>query len=318
MSMLQERARSAEPAAPKFRLAGQLRALLVSLRPHQWTKNLLVFGGLIFSRSLFDLPAVVISLEAFVAFCLASSGVYLVNDLRDRAHDRLHPVKRFRPLASGALHSAVAGFALVLLFVSAFAIALAIRRSFAAVLAAYVVLNFGYSLGLKRVVILDVMLLATGFVLRAVGGAVAIGVTASPWLFLCTLILAVYVGLGKRRHELTLLQSEAHAHRPSLEGYSEQLLDLMMAISGGAAILAYALYTMADATVARFGGSQLILTVPFVLFGVFRYLVLVLKRQKDGDPATLLLTDLPSLVNVVLWTGLTCLLVYAPVAGFFR
>jgi 4-hydroxybenzoate polyprenyltransferase len=318
MTLLQEKDRWAQTAAQAPGPVGQLRALIVSFRPHQWTKNLLLFGGLIFSRSLFDLTAAAISLEAFAAFCLTSSAVYLLNDLRDRAHDRLHPVKRFRPLASGALHPAVAIAALLVLLGSALLIGLAIRPQFAAVLGAYMVLNTGYSLGLKRVVILDVLLLAMGFVLRAVGGAVAIHVTASPWLFLCTLVLAVYVGLGKRRHELTLLQSEAHAHRPSLEGYSEQLLDLMMAITGGAAILAYALYTMADATVERFGGSQLILTVPFVLYGVFRYLVLVLKRQKDGDPATLLLTDPPSLVNVALWAGLTCFLIYTPVTWHLK
>lgn len=296
--------------------AQQVRALVVSLRPHQWTKNLLLFGGLVFSQSLFDLTAVGTCLLAFVAFCLASSGGYLFNDLWDRANDRRHPVKRFRPLASGALGVVTAKIALVLLLVSALLLGLAIRPRFAVVLGAYILVSAGYSLGLKRAVILDVMLLALGFVLRAVAGAVAIRVMVSPWLVLCTLVLAVYVALGKRRHELTILKSEATAHRPSLEGYSEQLLDLMMAIAGCAAILAYALYTMAEATTARFGGGQLVLTVPCVIYGVFRYLFLVHKRQEDGDPASLLLTDLPSLWNVLLWGILVCVLIYAPLGLF--
>jgi 4-hydroxybenzoate polyprenyltransferase len=312
MTMPQTRELAAQTPALAACVA-MMRALLVSLRPHQWTKNLLLFGGLVFSQRLFHLPDVMTCLAAFAAFCLASSGVYLLNDLRDMANDRLHPVKRLRPLASGALHPVSASVVLVILLAAAVALGVALGPRFAAIVVAYVVLNVSYSMGLKRVVILDVMLLALGFVLRAVGGAVAIAVPASPWLVLCTLVLAVYVALGKRRHELVMLQSEASSHRATLESYSEQLLDLMMAITGGAAILAYALYTMAEATTIHFKGSQLVLTIPFVIYGVFRYLFLVHKRQGEGDPATLLLTDFPSLLNVVLWVSLVCVLIYAPV-----
>jgi 4-hydroxybenzoate polyprenyltransferase len=301
-----------QPRAAWF--AGMCRALVVSMRPHQWTKNVLLFGGLIFSRSLFDLTALGTSLSAFAAFCLASSGGYLFNDLWDVANDRRHPVKRFRPIPSGRLNPAIAGVAIVVLLSAALLIGLAIRPRFAALLAAYIVLSFSYTLGLKRVVILDVILLALGFLLRAVAGAVALRVVGSSWLVLCTLVLAVYVALGKRRHELTLLESEAKAHRPSLEGYSEQLLDLMMAITGGAALLAYSLYTLSDATVLRFGGGQLVLTIPFVIYGIFRYLLLVHRRHEAEDPAGFLLTDWPSLVNVILWGILVCILIYAPVA----
>ena len=207
--------------------------------------------------------------------------------------------------------------ALAFLLGTALLIGFLIRPRFAGVLLAYVGLNVGYSLGLKRAVILDVMLLALGFVLRAVGGA------GRHPCHGVALAVGVHAGAGGlRRARQTAARTDAsavrsrRAHRPSLEGYSEQLLDLMMAIAGGAAIVAYALYTMAHATIERFGGSQLVLTIPFVIYGVFRYLFLAHRRQEDGDPASLLLTDLPSLINVVLWAALACTLIYAPVAWF--
>lgn len=289
-----------------------LRFLLVSLRPQQWVKNTLVFGGLIFSRSLLHWEVVRLSLFAFAIFCTASSGIYLLNDLCDVEADRRHPLKRFRPLASGKFSLNVARGAMGLLLVGSASFSLLLRPAFALVLGIYLVLNIAYSLGLKRVVILDVMAIAFGFVLRAVAGAVVIGVGASPWLVLCTLMLALLMGFGKRRHELNLLQAEAHKHRQSLDGYSLQFLDLMMTISAGAAVVTYALYTMADETVARFSSHSLVLTVPFVLYGIFRYLFLVHKRMGGGDPARLLVTDAPTLINLGLWVVVVCFSLYGP------
>jgi 4-hydroxybenzoate polyprenyltransferase len=300
--------------SPRHTGRGTFIGLLSSLRPHQWIKNTLVFGGVIFSQSLGDLLALQHSVMAFVAFCLASSGIYLLNDLRDIRQDRQHPSKRFRPLAAGQLSTTAATMMMIGLLGGGIALSAAMRGQFLAVLIAYVLLNVAYSFGLKHVALLDVMLIAMGFVLRAVGGAAAIGVGASPWLILCTLMLALLVGFGKRRHELGLLEENARRHRASLDGYSLPLLDLLMGISAGASVVMYALYTLADETVARFGSANLILTIPFVLYGVFRYLYLVVQARRGGDPARLFVSDLPTLVNGLLWVGVVCYLIYAPTA----
>lgn len=293
-------------------IVGTVHGLLLSLRPHQWVKNSLIFGGLIFSHSLLQWDAIRLSLEAFVIFCGASSGVYLLNDLCDLDQDRKHPTKRLRPLAAGAVSPPAACLVMVALLAGAVAGALMLSRTFTLILAAYVLVNVAYSFGLKRVAILDAMLVAVGFVLRAVAGAVVIGVQASPWLILCTLVLALVVAFGKRRHELTLLQGEAAEHRASLQGYSVPLIDLMVAISGATAVVTYGLYTMADETLARFGTRSLVLTTPFVLYGVLRYVYLVLQNEREGDPARLFLTDAPTLVNALLWVAAVCLIVYGP------
>jgi len=292
--------------------ARTLRAITRSLRPHQWVKNSLIFGGLIFSRSLLHWEVVWLSISAFITFCLASSAVYLLNDLRDIEADRRHPTKRLRPLAAGELSPVSAGITMAALLIGSTLAALSLGWSFSVVLWTYLVLNVAYSMGLKRVVILDVMVVATGFVLRAVAGAVVIKVQPSPWLILCTLMLALLVVFGKRRHELSLLEGEARNHRASLDGYSIQFLDLMMGIAGASAVVTYALYTMADETVARFGTRHLVVTTPWVLYGVFRYLYLVHQRMEGGDPAYLFVTDRPTLVNGLMWVLVVCFILYAP------
>ena len=292
------------------RTVSTLRTLALSLRPHQWVKNSLLFGGLIFSRSLSHWDAVSLAVGAFFAFCMASSAVYLLNDLRDLKEDRMHPVKRLRPLASGVISPSIAKAALMILMISSGILAFGLGIGFGMTLSIYVLINLAYSIGLKRVVILDVMIVALCFVLRAVAGAVVIGVKASAWLILCTLMMALLVCFGKRRHEIVLLQANASNHRASLEQYSIQFLDLMMAISGGAALVTYALYTMAEETVQRFGSRGLMLTVPFVVYGVFRYLFLVHLRKDGGDPARLLVSDRPILLNGFLWVSVVCLVLY--------
>jgi 4-hydroxybenzoate polyprenyltransferase len=286
------------------------RGILVSLRPYQWVKNTLVFGALIFSRSLSHRDAVLLAVGGFISFCMASSGIYLLNDISDLKEDRAHPVKRLRPLASGAISTSTAAIVMALLLVGSLFLGFRLGAAFGLTLSLYLVINVAYSLRLKHMVILDVMILSMCFVLRAVAGAVVIDVKASAWLILCTLMLALLVGFGKRRHEIVLLNQDAGNHRASLQEYSLPFLDLMMAISAGAALVTYALYTMADETVQRFGSRGLMLTVPFVVYGVFRYLFLIHQRKDGGDPARLFITDIPTILNVVIWVSVTCVVLY--------
>ena len=288
------------------------RALSLSLRPHQWVKNLLIFGGLVFSRSMSDPIAVLHSVHAFLLFCFAASSIYLLNDVNDIEEDRKHPTKRLRPVAAGMISRGTAIGVMLFLAFGSVASAFTINRTFGGVLALYVLMNVAYSLKLKQVVILDVMLIAFGFVLRAIGGAVAIGVPASSWLVLCTLTLALLVGFGKRRNELAVLQGNAKEHRSNLEEYSLPFLDLMMTISGGAAVVMYALYTTASANTGRAGSPLLSLTTPFVMYGIFRYLYLVHRHSEGGDPSKLFVSDRPFLANGVLWVLACCLAIYGP------
>ncbi|HEX8735838.1 MAG TPA: decaprenyl-phosphate phosphoribosyltransferase [Pyrinomonadaceae bacterium] len=288
------------------------RALVRSLRPHEWTKNLLVFSGLIFSRSLMDAHNVLFSIGGFIAFCLASSGVYLFNDLCDLEKDRRHPTKKNRPLASGALNVNLARLAMISLFAGAVVLAFQLSPAFALAIGIYLTLNLAYSLKLKHVVILDVIIISSGFVLRAVAGALVLRVEVSAWLVLCTSMVALLVGFGKRRHELVLLEENAASHRASLNDYSVEFLDAMMTICGGTAVLTYALYTMAEDTVSRFGTHNLLVTLPFVVYGVFRYLFMVHKRKEGGDPVQLLFRDRASVSNILLWILAVCAVIYLP------
>lgn len=288
------------------------RGLLVELRPKEWTKNLLVFTGLIFSRSLTDAHNIWICVLGFAIFCSASSGVYLFNDLCDIKEDREHPIKKNRPLASGALNVNFARFVMILLFAAAASGALWLNHGFALIIGIYLATCLAYSMKLKDIVILDVILIASGFVLRAISGAVIIGVEVSEWLVLCTSMVALLVGFGKRRHELVLLEEAAENHRRSLSDYSISFLDSIMNICAGAAVLTYALYTRADETIQRVGSRAMLLTIPFVIYGVFRYLFLIHKRETGGDPVQLLFRDRPTLLNLVLWILASGAVIYLP------
>jgi len=285
------------------------RALFVSLRPHQWLKNLVVLAALVFSKHLFDPPAVAQAALAFAVFCALAGTVYLVNDLADLERDRLHPAKRTRPLASGALSLGVARAAATLLFVGAVAAAWTLGPGFLLCALAYPALGLAYSLGLKHVVILDVLAVALGFVLRAVAGAFAIGVHFSPWLLVCTILLALFLVLAKRRHELVTLD-DAVAHRQILAEYSPYLLDQMIAVVTASCLTAYAFYTLAPETVEKYRTERLALTIPFVIYGIFRYLYLVHRRDQGGSPGDVLLTDRPLLAAVALWAAVMVLIVY--------
>jgi 4-hydroxybenzoate polyprenyltransferase len=286
--------------------------LLVSLRPSQWTKNLLVFAGLLFGRRLFNGWAIVEALSAFAVFCAVSGVVYLVNDIADRESDRQHPLKARRPIASGALPVPTAAAAAIALGAVALTASAAIGPRFAGVAAAYLALQFLYSVFLQHVVILDVLTIAIGFVLRAVAGAVAVNVEISHWLLVCTILLALFIALAKRRHEIVLLADSATHHRPILGEYNSYLLDQMIAVVAASTLMAYVFYTISPETQEKFGTAWLGLTIPFPLYGIFRYLYLVHRREGGGSPAELLLTDRPLLVCVALWAFAVALIIYRP------
>ena len=280
------------------------RAAFRAIRPLQWTKNSVVFAALVFAGRLTDPPSVFRAVLAFIAFCLVSGAVYLVNDVRDIEADRLHPTKRHRPIPSGHLSVNLALSIAVILVIASFALSFWIRPAFAAMTASYLMLMLAYSFGLKHVVILDVVLIAVGFVIRAAAGAVAIDVVISPWLLACTLLLALFLGFGKRRHELAHV--DAAAHRPNLESYTLPLLDQLLVATATATVVSYLLYTIE--TRSKFGTDALILTVPFVAFALFRYLFLLHRRGEGGRPESLLFSDKPLLLAIIAW-GLTCVAV---------
>jgi 4-hydroxybenzoate polyprenyltransferase len=286
--------------------------LLVSLRPDQWTKNLLVFAALIFARKLFDLSSVVAAMEAFVIFCFLSGVVYLVNDVMDRESDRRHPLKSRRPIAAGELPVVTALAAAGLLCAVSLAAAFTLGWRFGAVATVYVLLQVLYSGPLKHLVIIDVLTVALGFVLRAVAGAVAIDVLISRWLFVCTILLALFIALAKRRHELILLGDDARSHRAILGEYSPYLLDQMIVVVAASTLIAYIVYSISDDTAARFDTEWLGLTIPFPLYGIFRYLYLVHQREGGGSPSDLLLNDRPMLACVTLWVVAVVLIIYRP------
>ena len=286
-----------------------LTAVLVSLRPQQWVKNLFVFGGLIFAQRLFT-PSVWPALGAFVIFCGLSGAVYLINDVADRHQDRLHPDKRHRPIAAGRLAPGPALAVAAALIVAGLALGAWLSTRFALAALAYVVLLGVYSPWLKHVVIVDVLVVAIGFVLRAVAGALAIDVAISGWLLICTILLALFLALGKRRHEVLTLEQGAARHRPILAEYSAGLLDQMIAVVTASTVTAYALYTMSPETVAKFHTQLLPATLPFVLYGIFRYLYLLYHRRIGGNPSEVVVRDRALLINTCLWLLTVLLIIY--------
>ena len=287
-----------------------MAALIASLRPHQWSKNLLVFAALGFSKHLFEPVPLLRALVAFAIFCALSGVVYLVNDIADVERDRLHPRKRRRPIASGALEVRTAGIAAAVLGSASLGAALPLGWGFLTVAAAYLALNLAYSLRLKEIVILDVLSVSLGFVLRAIAGGVAIGVPISDWLLVCTILLALFLALAKRRHEITSLGGDAAGHRPILKEYSPYLLDQMISVVTASCVTAYTFYTLAPETRDKFQTDRLSWTVPFVLYGIFRYLYLVHQKDGGGSPSESLVTDRPLLVAVALWAAATVLILY--------
>ena len=278
--------------------------LLRALRPYQWSKNLLVFAALVFALELQDPQKVGAAVIAFLCFCAASSATYLFNDIRDRDRDREHPEKARRPIAAGRVSVPVATATAIALALAALLGSQAVNWRFTLVVVVYLVLQGAYSLGLKHVPVIDALCVSAGFLLRAVGGAEAVEVPISSWLLMCTLFLSIFISFAKRRHEFVTLTAGGEGHRQSLAGYSVEVLDQLITISAAATLISYALYTVDAETVEKFGSNRLLLTLPYVIYGVFRYLALVHMNEEAGDPSLALVRDKPLLIAVALW-GLT-------------
>ncbi len=280
--------------------------LFLAMRPNQWTKNSILLAALIFaywdkSQSI-DLGVSLGSIiPGVLLFCLASSCIYLLNDVRDIEADRAHPTKRFRPIASGRVAIPAALMTAVALSAFVLACSWVLSHAFFAVILGYLALQIVYSFVLKQVALVDIFVIACGFVLRAIAGAIVTAVDISPWLLLCTFLLALFLALCKRRHEKRIGSGDDNEHRASLDKYDPQLLNQLIAIVSSATIVSYALYTLWPDTVDKFGTTKLGFTIPFVMFGIFRYLDLVYRHEKGGHPEKILLSDIPLLVNIFLY-----------------
>jgi 4-hydroxybenzoate polyprenyltransferase len=290
-------------------------SLLLSLRPSQWTKNLFVFAALLFGQrgsapAFLDPQAILQATAAFAIFCALSGIVYLINDVADREADRLHPLKRARPIASGAVSPQAAIATAVILTIGALSASWLLRPTFALVAVAYVALLALYSGPLKHIVIIDVLTIAIGFVLRAVAGAVAIDVPISHWLLILIILLALFLALSKRRHELVLLADGATGHRPILEEYSPYLLDQMIGVVTASTLVSYVIYTVSPETVQKFHTEYLGFTLVFPLYGIFRYLYLVHLKEGGGSPSDMLVNDRPLLACVALWAISVAAIIY--------
>jgi 4-hydroxybenzoate polyprenyltransferase len=282
------------------------RALLAEARPKQWVKNGFLFAGIVFAKKLTDRSAVAHVLGAFVLFCVVASAIYYMNDIKDAAADRAHPKKRFRPIAAGEIPLPLAWAVVAVGLVVALPLAFALRPMFGVLVLAYIALQFLYTYWLKEQVLLDVFSLAASFVLRAMAGAVVIAAPISPWLYVCTVLGSLCLGFAKRRHELMLLEAGAASHRSVLDEYSATLLEEIIAVVTSATVMAYALYTFNAENLPA--NHAMMFTIPFVLYGVFRYLYLVYRKGEGGNPEDLLFSDRPFALCILLW-GITSVLI---------
>jgi 4-hydroxybenzoate polyprenyltransferase len=284
--------------------------ILKSMRPQQWIKNFFIFAALIFSENILNMPLVLKTVVAFVAFCVLSSSLYILNDLQDLEEDRHHPLKSRRPIASGRLRKSTAIAAFFILSLLGFLISFLLNLYFFIAALIYYLLQVAYSLRLKHVVILDVFIIAAGFLLRVVAGGLVIEVEISHWLLICTALLALFLSMSKRRYELCFLEEKAISHRSILKEYNPYLLDQMIGVVTASTVVAYSLYTVSEETVTKFGTTNLIITVPFVLYGIFRYLYLVHQRAEGGSPEILIIKDKPLLIDIFLWIVSVILILY--------
>ena len=277
-----------------------LKAILKTMRPRQWTKNVFVLAALVFDRQLFTLDSVLRSVGGMLLFCLLSSSVYIINDIRDVESDRQHPVKRNRPIASGKLPVPVAIGTVVVLLIITFTLAFFLSRQFFIIAAIYFAFNLAYSMGLKNLLLVDVLIIAAGFVLRVAAGVSLIEVERfSPWLYVVTTLGALFIGFGKRRAEMMLLEQNANHHRKVLDGYTLPFLDQMITIVSSTTLIAYSLYTFSAPNLPS--NHAMMLTIPFVLYGIFRYLWLLQVKKEGGAPEEILLSDRPIQAVVLLW-----------------
>ena len=271
------------------------------MRPSHWVKNLVVFAAIVFAQEYTDPQKVLMVVIAFAAFCFGTSTVYIINDIFDRENDKKHPVKSLRPIASGKVTIPAAITTSIISLILSIGLAACANLSTVVTVVAYIILNLAYSAFLKHFVIIDVMSIAAGFVLRGAAGGFAIDVPISPWLLVCTILLALFLGFGKRRHELALLDDEAISHRKSLADYSIPFLDQMISVVTASTVVAYAFYTLSPEVENKFGTHWLSATIPFVIYGIFRYLYLIFHKGTGGNPTKLMLTDTPLLLCVMFW-----------------
>lgn len=299
-------AAAAAPGVRPSRIAGWIRLL----RPKQWVKNFFVLAPALFARELFHPDIVIMALRAFVGFCLTASAVYIINDMLDVEADRAHPEKRDRPLASGAVSRPEAFVMLGGLAVPAVLLAFTLPRLYGLTLAAYFVMNLAYSFRLKHVVLLDVFIIAAGFVMRVLAGAYAIDVRVSSWIILCTLFISLFLGFAKRRAEVVAVRPQGGAERQVLTLYSVGFIDQMLTIAAAGTVISYALYTVSPRTVEVFGTENLIYTTILVLFGVFRYLHLIHTSRSTENPTNAVTSDGTIITVVILWVAACVLIIY--------
>lgn len=286
-----------------------IKELIISMRPRQWYKNLVIFIGIIFSLNLLNFSLWIEAIGAFAIFCVLSGSIYLINDIIDIEKDKNHPKKRLRPIASGNLKINYAVISVIILIILSFSISYYLNLLFLLSAIIFFLLILIYSLFLKNLIIVDIMVISTGFVLRAIAGCLAVGVLISPWLIICAFLLALFLGIGKRRHELVLLGDNAASHREILGGYSTEMLDQMINITTSALIMSYSLYTFFT------GKISIMLTIPFAFYGLFRYIYLVHAKNFGGEPE-MLFKDKGMLISMVLWVLLVVIVLYG--SSIFR
>jgi len=289
-----------------------LKSWLLLFRVKQWVKNGLVFAALLFSKNVFNLSQLKLAIFAFIAFCITSSAVYIFNDILDFSSDQNHPGKKFRPIAHGDISKKQGLIVAILLLMIGILIGIWVNTQFAILLSIYFMINIGYSLVFKKIVMLDILIVSMGFVLRAIGGALAINVIFSNWLLVTTLYLAIFLVLGKRRNELIILGDEAKNHRKILGEYSQVMLDNLIMIVAAVSLVSYSLYALNPVTIAHFGSENLIYTLPIVIYGLFRYLYLIYKHQDGADPSNTLYSDIPLLITVIIWGIVVTSILYIP------
>lgn len=284
-------------------------ALLTVLRPYHWIKNTFVFAPLVFSGRFTQINMCLKTTLAFISFCMVSSAVYAINDICDRSEDRRHPMKRFRPVASGAIAPTLAVLLSMIFIILGLAIACFLNRFVFLVVLLYIFVNIAYSLALKRIAILDVLTISFGFVLRIICGGMAISVTPSYWLVLCTVMISIFLGFTKRRVELLAVNPEKNNTRPVLKDYSIAFLDQVISMVTGATIIAYALYTVDAHTQMVLGTRAMLLTLPFVIYGLLRYIYIIYHLKQGADPVETLIRDIPTIINLLLWVVTSLLVV---------
>lgn len=289
------------------RLTGwvRIRGFIQLLRPKQWIKNLFLFAALLFSGNIDKLPYVLAAVYSFLCFCVTSSTVYIFNDMLDIEKDRKHPRKRKRPLAAGTISKGEAQMLMLFMLPASIVFSFLLSYPFGIIILAYILNNLLYTLYVKNLVILDVMSIASGFILRVAGGAVAINVLISPWLLLCTFLLALFLGFSKRRNELLVLQEDAQSHRMILEHYSLDFIDNMLSIVTASTLISYSLYTF-YASEDRYS----MVTIPFVLYGIFRYQYIIYNQKLGESPEEIVLTDKPLLIDILLWVLVSIIILY--------